>query len=245
MEFIRILLYYFQTNACIRLKQQFLKERIKIYLKIEKNLQDHYLHKWKQYMITLTSEIKHIQLFEKLYRIDNRDYPEVAVREALLNCLVHRDYGYSSSILISMYEDRLEFTSIGGLVTGVTLEDVMMGISVCRNKRLANVFYRLELIEAYGTGIQKIMNAYQDQFIKPEIKVSNNVFKIILPNTNAQAELREELQYHTHIQPEDEETQIMQMIDQEKELQRKQVTGKIRNQSDNEWKDFEADGKKD
>ena len=99
-------------------------------------------------------------------RIDNRDYPEVAVREALLNCLVHRDYGYSSSILISMYEDRLEFTSIGGLVTGVTLEDVMMGISVCRNKRLANVFYRLELIEAYGTGIQKIMNAYQDQFNK-------------------------------------------------------------------------------
>lgn len=53
--------------------------------------------------------------FEKLYRIDNRDYPEVAVREALLNCLVHRDYGYSSSILISMYEDRLEFTSIGGI----------------------------------------------------------------------------------------------------------------------------------
>ena len=129
--------------------------------------------------------------FEKLYRIDNRDYPEVAVREALLNCLVHRDYGYSSSILISMYEDRLE------------------------------------LIEAYGTGIQKIMNAYQDQFIKPEIKVSNNVFKIILPNTNAQAELREELQYHTHIQPEDEETQIMQMIDQEKRIQRKQVQERL------------------
>ena len=71
------------------------------------------------------------------------------------------------------------------------------------------------------------MNAYQDQFIKPEIKVSNNVFKIILPNTNAQAELREELQYHTHIQPEDEETQIMQMIDQEKRIQRKQVQERL------------------
>lgn len=86
------------------------------------------------------------------------------------------------------------------------------------------------------------MNAYQDQFIKPEIKVSNNVFKIILPNTNAQAELREELQYHTHIQPEDEETQIMQMIDQEKKNSKKTSSGKIRNQSDNEWKDFKADG---
>ena len=60
-----------------------------------------------------------------------------------------------------------------------------------------------------------------------EIKVSNNVFKIILPNTNAQAELREELQYHTHIQPEDEETQIMQMIDQEKRIQRKQVQERL------------------
>ena len=69
MEFIRILLYYFQTNACIRLKQQFLKERIKIYLKIEKNLQDHYLHKWKQYMITLTSEIKHIQLLKNFIEL--------------------------------------------------------------------------------------------------------------------------------------------------------------------------------
>ena len=163
--------------------------------------------------------------FEKLYRIDNRDYPEVAVREALLNCLVHRDYGYSSSILISMYEDRLEFTSIGGLVTGVMLEDVMMGISVCRNSKLANIFYRLELIEAYGTGIQKIMNAYQDQIIKPEIKVSNNVFKIILPNTNAQCELREELQYYT--EPEDEETQILKMLITEKRIQRKQVQEKL------------------
>ena len=63
------LLYYFQTNACIRLKQQFLKERIKIYLKIEKNLQDHYLHKWKQYMITLTSEIKHIQLLKNFIEL--------------------------------------------------------------------------------------------------------------------------------------------------------------------------------
>ena len=77
---------------------------------------------------------------------------------------------------------------------------------------------------------------------KTRDQVSNNVFKIILPNTNAQAELREELQYHTHIQPEDEETQIMQMIDQEKRIQRKTSSGKIRNQSDNEWKDFEADG---
>lgn len=91
--------------------------------------------------------------FEKLYRIDRRDYTETAVREALLNLLVHREYSFRASSFISLYTDRLEFTSIGGLVSGVTLKDVTMGISVCRNMKLANVFYRLELIEAHGTGL--------------------------------------------------------------------------------------------
>ena len=84
--------------------------------------------------------------FQKLRRIDQRDYPETAVREALLNLLVHREYSFRASTFISIYTDRIEFTSIGGLVNGVTLKDVLMGISVCRNVKLANVFYRLELI---------------------------------------------------------------------------------------------------
>ena len=123
--------------------------------------------------------------FEKLYRIDRRDYPETAVREALLNLLVHREYSFRASSFISLYTDRLEFTSIGGLVNGVTLKDVTMGISVCRNVKLANIFYRLELIEAYGTGLVKIMDAYEGTGMMPRIETSNNAFKIILPNLNA------------------------------------------------------------
>ena len=122
--------------------------------------------------------------FEKLLRIDNRDYPEVAVREALLNLLVHRDYSFRSSALISVYTDRIEFVSIGGLIPGVTLKDVLMGVSVCRNTNLANVFYRLHLIEAYGTGMQKIMTSYKDKNCTPKIETSDNAFKIILPNIN-------------------------------------------------------------
>lgn len=123
--------------------------------------------------------------FQKLRRIDQRDYPEAAVREALLNLLVHREYSFHASSFLSFYTDRLEFTSIGGLVSGVTLKDVMMGISVCRNVKLANVFYRLELIEAYGTGMQKIRAAYAGTGKEPEIKISDNAFKVILPNLNA------------------------------------------------------------
>ena len=126
--------------------------------------------------------------FQKLRRIDRRDYPETAVREALLNSLVHREYSFRASTLISLYADRIEFTSIGGLVSGVTLKDVMMGISVCRNVKLANVFYRLELIEAYGTGILKIMEAYSGTGKEPQIETSDNAFKITLPNLNAHAD---------------------------------------------------------
>ena len=125
---------------------------------------------------------------EKLLRIDERDYPEIAVREALLNLLVHRDYSFSASALISMYEDRIEFVSIGGLMPGIELEDVMAGISVCRNQNLANVFYRLHLIEAYGTGMGKIMRAYESTEEKPSIETTKNAFKIILPNINAKYE---------------------------------------------------------
>lgn len=82
-----------------------------------------------------------------------RDYPPEAIREALLNAIVHRDYSFSSATLIRIFEDRIEFVTIGGLVKGIVLDDVMLGVSALRNQYLANIFYRLRLIEAYGTGI--------------------------------------------------------------------------------------------
>lgn len=127
---------------------------------------------------------------EKLSRIDVRNYPVIAVREALLNLLVHRDYSFSASALISIYDDRMEFVSIGGLMPGIDLEDVLAGLSVCRNQNLANVFYRLHLIEAYGTGLTKIMETYEDVSEKPIISTTKNSFKITLPNINAKYETK-------------------------------------------------------
>ena len=120
--------------------------------------------------------------FDGLYRHDARDYPEEALREALLNSLVHRDYSFSASTLISVYDDRIEFVSVGGLPNGIALEDILLGLSVCRNPKLAAVFYRLNLIEAYGTGMPKILKAYAGSGVKPKIEVSSNAFKITLPN---------------------------------------------------------------
>ena len=122
---------------------------------------------------------------EGLYRIDKRAYPAEAIREALLNAIVHREYSFSASTLISIFDDRIEFVSIGGLACGISKSDILLGISIARNKKLADVFYRLHLIEAYGTGMPKIMEAYKEYGYEPRIEISDNAFKITLPNTNA------------------------------------------------------------
>ncbi|MBQ8241668.1 MAG: putative DNA binding domain-containing protein [Bacteroides sp.] len=122
--------------------------------------------------------------FEGLDRIDKRDYPPEALREALLNAITHRDYSFSGSTLISIFDDRIEFVTIGGLVRGLTFNDIMLGVSALRNQNLANVFYRLKLIEAYGTGILKINESYIDSDVQPQFEVTDNAFKITLPNIN-------------------------------------------------------------
>ena len=123
--------------------------------------------------------------FEGLYRTDRRAYPEAALREALLNAVIHRDYSFSASILISNYTDRIEIISAGGLVQGFSLKDVLMGFSICRNPKLADVFYRLDLIEAYGTGLKKIMNAYPSLPPETLLQTSDNVFKVVLPSRSS------------------------------------------------------------
>ena len=122
---------------------------------------------------------------EGLYRVDKRAYPTEAIREALLNAIVHREYSFSASTLISIFDNRIEFVSIGGLARGISQSDILLGISIARNKKLADVFYRLHLIEAYGTGIPKIMEVYKEYGIEPHIEISDNAFKITLPSTNA------------------------------------------------------------
>ena len=122
--------------------------------------------------------------FEGIYRIDHSDYPDIILREAYINALIHRDYYIEGSILISMFDNRLEFMSLGGVMPGVTHDLMLAGVSVTRNEKLAQVFYRLNVIEAFGTGIPRIFSAYKDSYIKPEIPVINGGFLISLPNRN-------------------------------------------------------------
>lgn len=117
-------------------------------------------------------------------RTDRQDYPEEAIREALLNALVHRDYSFSGSIIINVNDKKMEFISIGGLLPGLSTDDIRIGISQPRNKNLAEVFHRLRLIESYGTGIRRIYKLYEKCDAQPIIEATVNAFKIVLPNMN-------------------------------------------------------------
>ena len=129
--------------------------------------------------------------FKGLERVELSDYPEDALREALLNALVHRDYSYSGSIIINVNDSCIEFISIGGLLPGLSADDIRNGISKPRNRKLAEIFHRLRLIESYGTGIRKIYALYKDCAVQPRIEVTTNTFKLVLPNMNASGSVAE------------------------------------------------------
>lgn len=135
---------------------------------------------------------KTISVIKGLVRTDKQDYPEEAIREALLNALIHRDYSFSGSTIINVTDYKMEFISLGGLVSGLSPNDIRSGISQPRNKNLAEVFHRLRLIESYGTGIRRIFNLYADCPNSPQIEVTENTFKIMLPNMNSTSSTKTE-----------------------------------------------------
>lgn len=108
--------------------------------------------------------------------------PEAAFREAIANALIHRVWDVDSQIRVSMYDDKIEVVSPGGLPSGITEDEYLSGkLSVLRNRNLANVFYRLGFVEIFGTGITRIKQIYSEALVKPSFEVLENAIQIVLP----------------------------------------------------------------
>ena len=108
--------------------------------------------------------------------------PEAAFREAIANALIHRVWDMDSQIKVSMFDDRIEIISPGGLPSGITKDEYLSGkLSVLRNRNLANVFYRLGFVEIFGTGITRIKQLYEESLMQPDFEVSENTIKMVLP----------------------------------------------------------------
>lgn len=142
----------------------------------------------------LTQYMEAVQFYDENYKEEVIDgivrhtrelVPEKAFREAVANALVHRTWDIEADVHISMFDDRIEVISVGGLPFGMSREEYLRGgVSVLRNPIIANVFYRLHYIEAFGTGVLRIRNAYRDYNENPKFEITDNTIRITLPVLN-------------------------------------------------------------
>ncbi len=114
-------------------------------------------------------------------RDDGRQCPPDALREALVNAVLHRDYAFPGRPLVNIFPSRVEIVSLGGLMDGIEINDLLNGISQPRNPRLAELFTRLGFSENYGTGIRRIMEEYDEASDNPQIRVGTSSVVMVLP----------------------------------------------------------------
>ena len=142
--------------------------------------------------ISIISQFKNtLEVFNRYYkyeeilgseRIEKELIPEKAFREVIANALIHRTWDVNSNVRISMYEDKIEVSSPGGLPSGISKKEYLNGqISQLRNPILANIFFRLKYIEMFGTGIRRINESYKNFAVKPVFEIFENSIKITLP----------------------------------------------------------------
>lgn len=195
--------------------QEHFQDRCEFEGSLLKQLDDAYAYLLKYNKVTAT--------FDGLLRIDTPDYPVIALRESLLNAIIHRDYSILAPTLLSIYDDRVEIASYGGLVEGTALKDLLDGLSVCRNPQLANIFYRLRLIEAYGTGLQRIQRAYGKNGKKATFVAGAASFRVVLENFNYDSANFEELVADKIAVVVDNEEKILRVLMKEQSVSRQEV----------------------
>ena len=132
-----------------------------------------------------------ISVFERYYEyeeivgaesIKKEKVSKEAFRESVANAIVHRLWDINANIKIVMSNDKIEIISPGSLPLGMSEDEYMRGyVSVLRNPIIANIFYRLGIIEKFGTGIKRIKYEYRESFVKPAFEIYENSIRITLP----------------------------------------------------------------
>ena len=109
---------------------------------------------------------------------------KAALKEAVINAVVHNDYSYGNSPIVELYSDRIEITSAGGLPQELSQEEFLEGVTAPRNKELIRVFKDVDLIENIGSGVLRILDAYDkscfkfmEHFLRVTFKYRENPFE--------------------------------------------------------------------
>ena len=118
---------------------------------------------------------------ENMHRQDIPEYPELAIREILVNAIGHADYSLSGMrILVGIYADRMEIQNPGMLPFGMTMEDLKAGVSKIRNRVIARVFREMGLMEEWGSGYKRVIHACQSGgYPEPDWEELGTAFRVI------------------------------------------------------------------
>jgi predicted HTH transcriptional regulator len=131
----------------------------------------------KSVLAKLEIENKTAATITPVERIETPLWNKVALREAVINAIVHNDYSFEVPPKFEIFPDRLEITSAGRLPESMSREEFFNGISIPRNKELMRIYRDVELVESLGSGIPRILNAYG----KNCFKFTDNFIRITFP----------------------------------------------------------------
>lgn len=106
---------------------------------------------------------------EGVYHFEHRTYPEIALREALLNAFCHSDYRIASPRLVRQYADRIEITSPGGFLGGITAGNILHHRPVTRNPRLVDALVRLRMVNRTNLGTERMYHAFLIEGKRPPV----------------------------------------------------------------------------
>ena len=144
-------------------------------------------------------------------REENSDYPFRAVREVLVNALIHRDYQIrGSEVHVDIFDDRMEIVSPGGMINGSRIQDLNLKHvpSMRRNEIISDIFGRLRYMDRRGSGIQRILNSYTDFIEQPDFYSDNTVFVVTLPNRSEATLIKKTQLQSEKTQLQSEKTQL-------------------------------------
>ena len=191
---------------------------------------------WEQVDEAVQFVLRNIRMgcrLEGVYRQDIYELPPDSIRELIVNAVMNCSYIQVSNIQVAIYDDRLEITSPGGLLPGVTIDLMKKGFSKIRNRALANAFAYMNLVEAWGSGIPKLMQAMQEyglrepEFIDMEVAFRINLYRgqnevIEVKNSNYDLDdLNKDHNDHKDDHKDDLETRLSELIRKNPELTHK------------------------
>ncbi|MDO4219275.1 MAG: hypothetical protein Q4C78_04750 [Synergistaceae bacterium] len=143
-------------------------------------------------VITGAVEEQIAQVQKRIAEISKESYPKEALQEVLWNAVAHRNYQLKGATLVNVTDEEIAVMSLGGLTSGLLIDDIEAGASVTPNEELAIRLKEKGLVQLCGTGLRRVKSLYKDYRLIPQFYATQNVFVAVLPSTKALEKKKQE-----------------------------------------------------